>query len=225
MKFVIALGGSVAFPRGIDIDFLKDFHSFIKKEIKKGNQFIIVVGGGHITREYQQGVAQITKVNDEDKDWIGIHATRLNAHFLRTMFRQESHSVVFDSRFKLKGFDGHAVIIGSGWRPGNSTDFVAVQIAADLAINRVIILGKPDYVYTSDFEKDNTAKPIEEITWADYLKLIPKTWEPGLHAPVDPVAARLAKKEGIRVIVAKGKDLRNLGNILGNKRFKGTILA
>ena len=223
-KFVIALGGSIAFPREINTAFLRKFYLFVKKEIKKGNKFVIVCGGGHVTREYQKAASKIAKVLNEDKDWIGIHATRLNAHFLRTIFRQESEAIVFNNRFKVKDFGKNSVIIGSGWRPGNSTDFVAVQIAVDFKIDQVIILGKPAYVYTSDFEKDNNARPIEEISWKDYLKIIPPKWKPGLHAPVDPVAARLAEKEKVKVIVADGKDLSNLRKILKGQKFKGTTL-
>ena len=224
-KFIIALGGSVAFPKKINTTFLRKFYLFIKKEIQKGNKFIIICGGGEIARKYQKAAAKITKVFNEDKDWIGIHATRLNAHFLRTVFRKESHKVVFDNRFKIKEFGRHSVIIGSGWRPGWSTDFVAVQIAVDFNINQVVILGKPDYVYTVDPEKDNKAKPIKKISWQDYFRLIPAKWTPGLHAPVDPIAAKLAKREKIKAIVADGKDLNNLKKILRNEKFRGTILS
>ena len=224
-KFVIALGGSVAFPEKIDTIFLRKFYLFIKKEIEKKNKFIIVCGGGYITRKYQKAVAEISKVLNEDKDWIGIHSTRLNAHFLRTMFRKEANPFIFDERFKIKEFSKHSVIIGSGWRPGWSTDFVAVQIAVDFNVNQVIILGKPAYVYTSDFEKDDKAKPIERMFWKDYLKLISSEWVPGLHSPVDPVAAKLAQREKIEVIVAHGKDLNNFKKILRGKKFKGTILS
>ncbi|MFC1630015.1 UMP kinase [Patescibacteria group bacterium] len=223
-KFIIALGGSIAFPKEIDVDFLRKFYLFIKKEAKKGNKFIIICGGGYVTRKYQRSASKITKVLNEDKDWIGIHNTRLNAHFLRTIFRKESNPVVFDSRFKIKKFGTYSIIIGSGWNPGRSTDFVAVRIAADFNIKKVIILGKPDYVYTADFEKDKNAKHIKEINWKDYFNLIPSQWTPGLNTPVDPIAAKLAQKEKIKVIVANGKDLLNFNKILKGKGFKGTTL-
>lgn len=224
-KFVIALGGSVAFSHEIDVNFLRKFTLFIKKEIKKKRKFVIICGGGYIARKYQKSLEEITKTLNEDKDWIGIHSTRLNAHFLRTLFRKESHKVVFDNRFKLKDFGRHAIIIGSGWRPGGSTDYVAVQIAVDFNTDQVIILGKPDYVYTSDFEKDSNAKPIKKISWKDYLKLIPSKWEPGFHSPVDPIAAKLAQKEKIKVVITDGKKLDNLKRILDNQEFKGTIIS
>ena len=224
-KFVISLGGSIAFPEKINLDFLKNFYLFIKKEIKKGNRFIIVAGGGEITRKYQSAAAKITKVTNEDKDWIGIHATRLNAHLLRTVFKREANPFVFDKRFKIGDFGKYSIIIASGWRPGWSTDYVAVQLAADFKIKLVINLSKADYVYTADFQKYPEAKPIEKISWKEYLKLIPKKWTPGLHVPVDPIAAQLAKKKNLKVIVVSGLDLNNLRNILRGKSFKGTVLS
>lgn len=223
-KFVISLGGSIAFPEQINISFIRALYLFIKKEIKKGNKFIIVSGGGDITRKYQQAAGKVTRVSNEDKDWIGIHATRLNAQLLRTIFKREANPFVFDQRFKVKNFGRYSLIIASGWRPGWSTDYVAVQIAADFKIKEVINLSKAAYVYTADFQKDPTAKPIEKISWKDYLNLIPKKWIPGLHVPVDPIAAKLAAVKKIKVIVAGGQELSNLRNILRGKHFKGTIL-
>ncbi len=222
--FVIALGGSIVAPKDINTDFLKKFYSFIKKEIKKGNRFIIVIGGGKITRIYQKAASEITNVDNKDNDWIGIHATRLNAHLVRTLFKKEAHPVVFDDRFKVKEFKDYPIIIGAGWKPGWSTDFVSCQIACDFKIKEVIILGKPDHVYTADFEKDKNAKPIKKISWQDYLKLVPKKWSPGLSSPVDPVAACLARKENLKVVVAEGKNLDNLQQILNGNDFKGTTI-
>jgi hypothetical protein len=31
---------------------------------------------------------------DEDLDWLGVHATRLNAHLFRTIFRDLAHPVI-----------------------------------------------------------------------------------------------------------------------------------
>lgn len=223
-KFIIALGGSVICPKEIDSNYLRHFFQFIKKEIKKGHKFMIVTGGGYTARNYQAVSVGVNRVSKKDRDQLGVYATKLNAYLLRTIFKKEADPAIFDERFKIKDFGNHSIIIGSGWKAGNSTDYVAVRIANDFKIRRVIILGKPDYVYTSDFQKDKKAKPIEKITWKDYLKLIPSSWSPGLSVPIDPVAARLAKKENMEVIVADGKDLDNLKMILEEKKFKGTIV-
>jgi len=223
-EFVIALGGSVICPKEIDSSYLRRFFRFIKREIKKGHKFIIVTGGGYTARDYQRVSMEINHVSKKDRDWLGVYATRLNACLLRTIFKKEANPTIFDKRFKIKTFGSYPVIIGSGWKAGNSTDYVAVRIANDFKIRRVIILGKPDHVYTSDFQKDKKARPIEKITWKDYLKIIPSFWSPGLSVPIDPVAARLAKKENMEVIVASGKDLNNLKMILEEKKFKGTVV-
>lgn len=224
-QFVIALGGSAVYPDKINTEFLKKFRDFILEKIGMGYKFVIIIGGGKLCRQFQAAAAEVANVADEDKDWIGIHSTRLNAHLLRTIFREVAHPVLFKERFRIKDFDGYSVIIGAGWQPGNSSDFVAIQIAVDLGINDVLILGKPDYVYTADFEKDSSANPVEKISWVDYMKLIPAEWNPGMSSPVDPVAARLAEKERLKVVVANAKDLENAERILEGKKFKGTVIS
>ena len=88
---VISLGGSIIVPGKIQVDFLKQFKEFILKFIKKDYRFIIVAGGGKICREYQDAAGKISSLNNEDKDWLGIHTTRLNAHLLRTIFKKEAY--------------------------------------------------------------------------------------------------------------------------------------
>jgi uridylate kinase len=223
-QFVISFGGSVICPEEIDTELLKNFYLFIKKEIKNGSKFIIVAGGGSTARKYQKAAFEISKASIEDRDWLGIQATKLNALLLKSLFKKEVYPFLFDQRFKIKSFGKYSIIIGCGWKPGWSTDFVTCQIAVDFKIKPVILLGKPDYVYTSNPDKNKSARPIEKMAWRDYFKLIPKKWTPGLHAPIDPIAAKLAKKEKLPVIVASGKDFKNLKNILNNKKFKGTII-
>lgn len=223
-EFIIGLGGSIMVPDEINVSFLKKFNLLIKKQIKKGFRFIIIVGGGQTTRTYQKAGHKIGDITDEDKDWIGILSTHLNACLVKALFKKKAHPELFDNRFKIKRFGKYSLIIGAGWKPGNSTDFVACQIAHDFNIKKIIMLGKPDYVYTSDFQKDKNAKPIKRISWKDYLKLIPSKWSPGLKSPVDPVAARLAKKENLEVIIAEGKNLSNLKRILNDDKFKGTVI-
>jgi len=221
---VVALGGSIVHPDGIDVQFLKDFKKFLAPFLKRGVKFVLVVGGGKLSRNFQEAAAQVSRVTDEDKDWIGIHATRLNAHLLRTIFRDVADPVVIDVRGKMKKLRA-PVTIASGWRPGWSTDYVAMRIAADFGVGEAIIAGKPAHVYSKDNAKHADAVPFHELSWREYRKLVPAKWKPGLHAPVDPVGAALGAREDVRAIIIDGRNLRNFAALLNGKEFKGTIIG
>ncbi|MDP2598894.1 MAG: UMP kinase, partial [Candidatus Liptonbacteria bacterium] len=213
---VVALGGSIVYPDGIDTGFLKNFKKFLSPFLRRGIRFVLVVGGGKLSRRFQEAAHKIAKVNDEDKDWIGIHATRLNAHLLRTIFRGVADPVIIDARGKLAKLK-HPVTIAAGWRPGWSTDYVAMRIAADFGVPEVVIAGKPAHVYDRDNAKHADAKPMYKLAWREYRKLIPAKWKPGLHAPVDPVGAALGAEENIKAIIIDGRDLGNFRDLLNGK--------
>ena len=80
---------------------LKNFKNFVQKWHRK-KKFIIVIGGGQLCRMYQRAASQITNINNEDRDWLGIHITRSNAHLLRTIFREIADPVVIDNVDKIK---------------------------------------------------------------------------------------------------------------------------
>ena len=221
---VISLGGSIIYPDQIDIKFLKQFNSFVRENIKKGYKFIIVTGGGKPARIFQDAAHKVSKVKDIDKDWLGIHSTRLNGHLLRTIFQDVADPTIFDIRHKIKKLS-HPVTIGAGWRPGWSTDFVAAQIAADFGVKEFINAGKPTYVFEKDPKKFPNAKKFENLSWMQYRKLIPQKWIPGFNSPVDPIAAQLCQKEKITAIVINGKNLNNFENLLQGKDFSGTIIT
>lgn len=232
---IMHLGGSLVVPHlsdegGIDVKFLKRFVPFLKKELKKKRKFIIVVGGGKVTRAYQKSAAKITAITDQDLDWIGIHSTRLNAHLLRTIFAKEAYPVVIDHNpFKEEVESMKAskrlLFFASGWRPGWSTDYIAVSLAQKFNSKEVIIAKDIPYVYDSDPKKNKKAKPIKEISWKEYKELIPKKWIPGLSSPVDPVASKLAESLKITAKVLGGADLENLKKAVEGKPFHGTLIS
>ncbi len=232
---IIALGGSIIHPKEIDIKFLKGFRQFILKYISRGKKFIIITGGGSTARSYQKGASAVTKLSNNDKDWLGIHATRLNAHLMRTIFFREADPVVIDERFKIKKLD-KKITIASGWKPGWSTDYVGLQLAKDFNIKEIIIAGNIANVYPVRRRGRNSHSasnevydldinhPFKKLNWKDYRKLVPSRWIPGSHAPVDPVGAKLAGKENLKAIIIKGTDLKNFDALLAEKNFEGTMI-
>lgn len=221
---VVSVGGSLIVPDAIDVPFLKSFRAFILGQVRRGVSFFIIAGGGMTARRYQEAGAKAHGGLDrEDLDWMGIHSTRLNAHLLRTTFKEEAQArIVKDPTRRVRGRD--PVIIGAGWKPGWSTDYCAVMAAKQLGASKMVNLSNIDHVYTADPKKDPNATPIERIGWADFRKLIPQEWDPGLSSPFDPIAAKEAEALGLEVAIMNGSRLDELGKYLKGEPFVGTVI-
>ena len=224
---VLSVGGSLVVPKeGINVKFLQGLNEFIRKHIKKGRRFFIIVGGGQTTRQYQKAAREaVGKISNEDLDWIGVHSTRLNAHLIRTIFQDVAHPRIIKDYDHLPLGFRELVIIGSGWKPGWSTDYDAVIIAKKYHASAIINLSNIDYVYDKDPAKYPQAKAIKKTTWDYFEKLVPGEWIPGTNAPFDPVASQLAKKLGLTVIGINGTKFENLANLLNGEQFKGTVIT
>lgn len=206
-KIVISLGGSLVVPDEIDVSFLKDFKKLIVSETKKGKNFKIITGGGKICRRYQDAAKQIASPSADDLDMLGIRALNLNKELIRILFKDCDRVEIFGAE-----------------KPGNSTDTGAVLLAKNNNSEKVINLSNIDYVYDSDPKINPNAKKIEKISWAEYRKLIPKDWNPGLNTPFDPIASKMAEKEGIEVVIMNGKPIDNLAKYLNGEKFLGTVI-
>lgn len=219
---VLSVGGSLIAPGELDVQFLKSFRAFILDHVRRGFSFFIITGGGRTARAYQEaGHAARGDLHPEDIDWLGIHATRMNAHLIRALFLEEAQERIVKNptrRIQAK----KPVIIGAGWKPGWSTDYCAVMAAKRLGAKRVVNLSNIDAVYTADPKKDSNAQKIENTTWEEFRKLIPDHWDPGLSSPFDPIAAREAQQAHLEVAVMNGKNLDALGNYIAGKPFEGT---
>lgn len=222
---VVSVGGSLIVPDQIDTEFLSRFRSLILRKIDEGLSFYIVTGGGKLARRYQDAAtAARGELTREDIDWLGIHSTRLNAHLFRALFKEHAQPKLVKN--PTKHVTGrYPVIVGAGWRPGNSTDLCAVETARKLGAKKMVNLSNIDYVYTDDPRKNPDATKIEKIGWKDFRALIPAEWDPGLSAPFDPVAAREAEAMRLEVAVMNGHNLDEFEKYLDGKEFVGTVIS
>lgn len=221
---VLSLGGSlIAPPNGLDAKFLKKFKATILELLKANYRFIIVCGGGQTARLYQSAAKQVGELPSDDVDWIGIHATRLNAHLMRTIFRKQANKVVVKNPTE-KIIWKEKVLIAAGWKPGFSTDFDAVCLAKNFNADTVINLSNIDYVYDSDPRKNPKAKKLENVDWKAFRKIVGNKWIPGANVPFDPIAAKMAQAEKMKVCFVKGQSLGELKKAVAGKKFKGTVI-
>lgn len=221
---VISLGGSLIVPGDIDSDFLKMFTDVIKSYVEQGFRFVIITGGGKVSRNYGLVAKGIATPTNEDLDWIGIRATRLNAELLRVIFGDLSHDEIVLNPDIMPNTE-KPIIVGGGWKPGNSSDLASVHIASSIGAKTIINLSNIDYAYDKDPNKFPDAKIIEKISWADFRTLIPNEWNPNLSSPFDPIAAGEAESSGLEVIIMNGKNVENLKRYLNGEEFVGTVIS
>lgn len=228
-KIIISVGGSLVVPHeGINTTFLTKLNAFIRKQLSenKNRQFFLEIGGGTTARQYRDAGQEIIghKLTRDDLDWIGIHATRLNAQLIRTIFQDIAHPYII-KKYEIIRKVTEPVVVAAGWKPGWSTDYCAVLLCEDYGVKTVLNLSNIKQVYTDDPKKNPTAKPIDKISWEDFRKIVGDVWTPGLNAPFDPIAAQKAQELGLEVIVMSGDDFENIENYFAGKPFVGTTIG
>ncbi|MFH1967992.1 MAG: UMP kinase [bacterium] len=259
---IISLGGSLVVPNEIDLGFLRNFKHSLEKYLSPTNfgmgrqatkksenspklvgdkRFFILVGGGKVARNYQKALLEFG-AKSSDRDWIGINVTILNAEVVKNVFGQRSYpKIITDPNKKVKTTKD--IVVGAGWKPGWSTDYVAVKIAetynkkiptrgsrihdardSGRGIGTIINLTNVDYVYDKNPNNFPDAKPLKEVDWKSFERIVGDKWSPGLSMPFDPRASKLAARLKLKVAIINGKNLERLEDFLNNKSFVGTII-
>lgn len=225
-SIVISLGGSLLVPLDLDYEFIGRFKKFIIAHIELGYRFILVTGGGKTARRYIEAAGKITDITDEDRDWLGIHATRMNAHLVRTIFREYAHPRINTNPHDLDDFytAPEPILVAAGWRPGFSTDFDAVTIGKSLDAKYVINLSNVERVYDKDPHTHKDAVPYDHISWKKFRKIVGDKWSPGMNTPFDPIASEMAERARMKVAIMSGSDLENVTRFIAGKSFVGTLI-
>jgi uridylate kinase len=211
----------------VDEAFLKDLVALVKRllEADEKRRFIFVVGGGGPARSWQKAYRNVTpETVNEEADWIGIMATRLNAQLVKAVMGEWCREDVVTDPTQVGPLVGR-VLVAAGWKPGFSSDYDAVVLAERFQAAMVINLSNIEQVYTDDPKKNPGAKPIDAISWADFRAMVGDEWVPGKNVPFDPIASRHAAKIGLKVICAAGKNFPNLEKILSGGDFLGTTIG
>ena len=223
MTYIISLGGSLIVPSEIDFKFLKKFRTLILSQVKLGHKFYLITGGGQTNRDYINAVKQVTAPSDNELDWLGIYSSHLNALLVKTIFGELAFKEIIKDPTKIIK-TSKPIIIGGGWKPGRSTDFVAAAMAKTYNLKNIINLSNIDYVYDKDPGQYPDARVIKEINWADFRKIVGNKWSPRLSSPFDPIAAQVCEKLKIKAVIMNGKNILNLKRYLNQEKFKGTII-
>jgi uridylate kinase len=117
------------------------------------------------------------------------------------------------------------VWITGGTTPGQTTDAVLVQLSRRLDIPTLINATNIPYIYDIASGTVNKNRPIQDMTWDQYLTLLGnREHEPGENVPFGIAASHKAQTLGLSVIVLDGNNLSNLQRVFEGKPFEGTII-
>lgn len=224
---LMSVGGSIIYPKtGINTSFLKEFNDLIRKQIaeNKNRRFFIIAGGGFISNQYKDAALKLKKnVPNEDLDWLGVRSTRLNAHLLRTIFHDIAAPAIIEHYENLH-FAKSQVYICAAEYPGATTDWFLVVLAQKLELKQAFSLLNVDMIYDKDPHIHRNAKPIKEMHWRDYRRLIGDEWLSNRQLPFDPLASRLAQQIQLNVNFLSGHNLKNFSKAIVNKSFVGSVI-
>lgn len=221
---IISVGGSLIYPDELDLNFVLRLKEVVLEFVKKNYRIVLITGGGKLCRKYNQTAQELNKnISAEDLDWLGIRVTKLNAEFLRICLGEYCYEKVIEKP-NQRIVSNKSIFVAGGWKPGASSDNMAVNLAKKFKARKVINLTNIDYVYDKDPNKYSDAQQIERISWSDFIQLVGTTWDPGAHVPFDPIASHMASKLKLEVAILNGNNIWNLTSYINGGSFIGTII-
>ncbi len=221
---VLSLGGSLIVPEDIDVNYLRKFRKTILKNTEK-YKFIVACGGGSIARKYITALRK-EKINNKLQSFSGISATRMNARFMSYFFNQNQEYGIPHSTKELKQYlKKHDVVFCGAleYKPKQTSDSTAANLAKEFKTIFINLTNVPG-LYNKNPKKHKDAKFIPKISWKEFDKLTNASkYHPGQHFVLDQTASMIIKKHKIPTYIL-GQNMKQLENVLKNKKFKGTII-
>lgn len=220
MKVVISLSGSF-FEDATRIKQIAE----VLEEIAKSYGLYIVTGGGKIARD-RINIARALGANETICDYIGIAVTRVNAKLLISALRN-AHPEPFSAYNEVAGAglgEEARISVMGGVSPGYTTDAVAAILAEYVNADLFIDVTSVDGVYDADPRRYPEAKKYDKLTAKELVALTAKEeLKAGSRIVIDPVAAKIIERSGIKTIVIDGSNPRDIVNAVQGKHH-GTAI-
>ena len=167
---------------GIDHDILDAYAADIRAAVDEGAQIALVIGGGNIFRGVSpQGNQMSSRAH---ADYMGMLATMINGMALQDALEEQGLDTrlvsaidmneiaePFIRRRAIRHLEKHRVVIfgaGTG-HPYFSTDTAASLRAAEMEAELILKGTRVDGVFTSDPERDTSARQFTSIGGMDVL--------------------------------------------------------
>ncbi|MFZ2071348.1 MAG: UMP kinase [Halobacteriota archaeon] len=215
MKVVVSLGG-IFFEDAARIKGVAE----VLEELAQSHGLYVVTGGGERAREYIK-IAREIGANEAICDYIGIAATRINAKLLVSALHNVYPEPFSDYKEVARAMDGGGggrIAVMGGVSPGYTTDTVAAILAEYVNAELLLSVTSVDGVYEADPRVYPAAKKYDKLTAKELLMIVMKEeLKAGSRIIIDPVAAKMIERSGIKTIVIEGSNPRNILNaVYGN---------
>jgi uridylate kinase len=212
---------------GLDPEMLRSYAAEIKEVHDLGVEIGIVIGGGNIFRGLEAAAYDIDKVAG---DQMGMLATVINSIAfqnsleaigiqtrLQTAIKMEQIAEAFIRRRAIRHLEKQRIVIfgaGTG-NPYFTTDTAAALRAIEIEAEVVIKGTRVDGIYSSDPEKDPTAKFYDEVSYMT-------VFEQNLRV-MDHTAITLCQENRLPIIVFNMNKKGNLKELILGERL-GSIV-
>ncbi len=196
----------------------------VLREALEEYRLAIVTGGGRLARKYVTLLEQLG-ASKALRDEVGIEVSRLHARIVAlalgsTAPPPRSYEEVLE-QLAL----GVNPIVAGGFQPGQSTTAVAALIAEAMRAERLVIATVVDGVYDRDPAKHPDARLIPRLSIREALRVIESSVEPGRYELLEPYAASIIERSGVRVYVVNGKHPERILEAIRGGEPIGTLIT
>ncbi|MBP2029997.1 uridylate kinase [Methanohalophilus levihalophilus] len=219
MLIVLSIGGSIL-AKDLDPERFREYAEVLKK-LSQEHKVVIVTGGGVAARRYIDAARQLG-ANESVCDFVGIDVTRLNAQLLIAALGNSAYPEPPGTyrEAELALASGKIVVMG-GVIPGQTTDAVSAILAEYLNANLLVIATAVDGVYSEDPNKNPAATKFDTMTPEELISVVMSTeMKAGSKSPVDPLAAKIIQRCGMKTIVLDGGNSENIANVVLQENVK-----
>lgn len=212
----------------IQSKILDEYTNQIKEIVEMGVEVGIVIGGGNIFRG-MKGIGD--GVDRTTGDYMGMLATAINSLAIRSglenkgiqakvlsAIRMEPATDFYSRQKAIECLTKKEVVIfaaGTG-NPFFTTDTAATLRAVEINADVILKGTRVDGVYTSDPEKDKTAKKYDQLSFDE-------AYEKNLKI-MDLTAFAMCKDNQLPIIVFNMNTLGNLKKVISGEKI-GTIVS
>ena len=198
------------------------------KDIKEGNELIIIVGGGNFWRGRNK-----LDIDDSTSDYIGMLATDMNALAINSYLDRNGVKSKCFSAFEVSGIieklptkniieqlKDNVIVLGGGTGlPNFSTDMTTINAAITYNADLILMSKNVDGIYDKD-PKEEGAKKIDRMTHEELFNRSVKQGAEGLLV-MDLEAMSSLVKHKIPIYLYNNYKINNIDDVInGNEGTK-----